>query len=264
MRNDMRRIGLAVSVAVLGTLAVAMLPAAFAGPKPPAGTGLLPDLRTVVPAHLQVVNQQQHDYLRFSNGIANTGAGPLALRPENVGAVTNGIQEIRDANGTVVEEHLASQYEFHPAHNHWHLGDVALFEVRRGSPAGPVVGENSKKVTFCLLDWYRLDGNSNTASREFWDCETGYQGISPGWVDQYHHSLEGQRLDLTSAPNGVDLYLVSTANFESAYREATLENNTEWVRFQLSQDSSGNRKITVMGHSPCESEAMCGIGVPNR
>ena len=264
MRNDMRRIRLAVSVAVLGTLAVAMLPAAFAGPKPPAGAGLLPDLRTVVPAHLQIVNQQQHDYLRFSNGIANTGAGPLALRPENVGAVTNGIQEIRDANGTVVEEHLASQYEFHPAHNHWHLGDVALFEVRRGSPTGPVVGENSKKVTFCLLDWYRLDGNSNTASREFWDCETGYQGISPGWVDQYHHSLEGQRLDLTSAPNGVDLYLVSTANFDAAYRESNLANNTEWVRFQLSQDSSGNRKITVTGHSPCESEAMCGIGVPNR
>ena len=252
------------ALAALVSAAVIALSATAAGGGPAPGPGLLPDLQTVVPTHLQIVNQQQRDLLRFSNGIANTGPGPLALRPENVGDITNGIQEIRDANGAVVSERLASQYEFHPAHNHWHLGDVALFEVRRGSPTGPVVGENSKKVTFCLLDWYRLDGNSNTASREFWDCETGYQGISPGWVDQYHHSLEGQRLDLTSAPNGIDLYLVSTANFDAAYRESNFANNTEWVRFQLSQDSSGNRKITVTGHSPCESEAMCGIGVPNR
>jgi hypothetical protein len=237
---------------------------AVARRKPPAGAGLLPDLRTVVPAHLQIVNQQQRDYLRFSNGIANTGVGPLALRPETAGTVTNGIQEIRDANNAVVEEFLASTYEFHPAHNHWHLDDVALFEVREGSPTGAVVGENSKKVTFCLLDWYRLDGNSNTAAREFWDCETGYQGILPGWVDQYHHSLEGQKLDLTTAPNGVDLYLVSTSNFAKRFRESDYTNNTEWVRFRLAQDSSGNRKVTLTGHSPCETDAMCGIGVPNR
>ena len=57
---------------------------------------------------------------------------------------------------------------------------------------------------------------------------------------------------------------MSTANFANEYRESELRNNTEWVRFQLSQDSSGNRKVTVTGHSPCETEAMCGIGVPNR
>ena len=137
MRDHRRRIGLATAVAVLGAAAITSLLAATAG-STATGPGLLPDLRTVVPAHMQIVNQQQRDLLRFSNGIANTGAGPLALRPETVGLVTNGIQEIRDVNGNVVSERLASQYEFHPAHNHWHLGDVALFEVRRGSPTGPV------------------------------------------------------------------------------------------------------------------------------
>jgi hypothetical protein len=263
VRNDGRRVGLAAVVAVLGTTVAVALQASAAGGAA-TGPGLLPDLRTVVPAHLQIVNQQQRDYLRFSNGIANTGQGPLALRPENVGLITNGIQEIRDAEGNVVSEHLASQYEFHPAHNHWHLGDVALFEVRRGSPTGPIESGNSYKVTFCLIDWYQLDGNSNTKERGFWDCETGYQGISPGWVDQYHHSLEGQRLDLTNAPNNTDLYLVSTANFAGKFLETTTDNNTEWVRFRLSQDSNGNRKVTVLGHSPCETDAMCGIGVPNR
>jgi len=250
-------------VTVIGAATVASLVLATAGTTA-TGPGLLPDLRTVVPSHLQIVNQQQHDYLRFSNGIANTGAGPLALRPENVGLVTNGIQEIRDINGNVVSEHLASQYAFHPAHNHWHLGDVALFEVRKGSPTGPVESGNSFKVTFCLIDWYALDGNSSTNDRTFWDCETGYQGISAGWVDQYHHSLEGQRLDLTGAPNGTDLYLVSTANFAGKFLETTMTNNTEWVKFRLSQDSQGNRKVTVLGNSDCETPAMCGVGVPNR
>jgi hypothetical protein len=46
-----------------------------------APSGLYPDLRTVVPTHLQIVNQQQRDILRFSNGIANTGDGPWALSP---------------------------------------------------------------------------------------------------------------------------------------------------------------------------------------
>ena len=37
--------------------------------------GLYPDLQTVVPLQLQIVNQDQREILRFSNGIANTGNG---------------------------------------------------------------------------------------------------------------------------------------------------------------------------------------------
>jgi hypothetical protein len=234
----------------------------------PAGgaqsTGLYPDLQTVVPRHLGIANQQQHDYLRFSNGIANTGDGPWALRPEHVGGVTNAIQEIRDANGDVVSEHLASTFEYHPAHRHWHIGDIAQFDVRKGSPTGPVVSDASIKVTFCLIDWYALDGNSNTSDREFWDCQESYQGISVGWVDQYHHSLEGQRLDLTDAPDANDYYLVSTSNYAGKFREKNTSNNTAWVKFQLYSDSKGNRKVEVIGNSPCATPGLCGENAPNR
>ena len=44
--------------------------------------GLLPDLQTVIPLHLQIQNAHQREILRFSNGIANTGIGDLRLRPE--------------------------------------------------------------------------------------------------------------------------------------------------------------------------------------
>ena len=71
-------------------------------------------------------------------------------------------------------------FEFHPAHNHWHIGDVALFEVRKGSPTGPIVGGNSIKTTFCLIDWYKLEGNTNSAERVFHDCETELPGDPVG------------------------------------------------------------------------------------
>lgn len=162
---------------------------------------MLPDLQTVVPLHLQLVHQQQRDKLRFSNGVANTGPGPIALRPEpppgEATTQTTAMQEIRDSNApdkcgeerpgdpcfNVVSERVAGTFVYHPEHNHWHIGSVALFEIRRGSPTGPIVGNNTIKTTFCLIDWYALEGNSSTSDRTFWECQTSYQGIQSGWVD---------------------------------------------------------------------------------
>ena len=252
---------------VAGVLALfaALIPAALSGAAPkPSDPGLYPDIQTVVPRHLQLVNSQQREILRFSNGIANTGDGPWALRPEHVGDVTNAIQEIRDANGNVVREHLASTFEYHPAHNHWHIGDIAQFDVRRGGPTGAVMGQASIKVTFCLIDWYTLDSKGGTSRREFWDCANSYQGISVGWVDQYHQSLEGQTLDITGIPAADDYYLVSKANYAGKFLEKDLNNNTAWVRFRIYSDATGNRKIEQLGHSPCSSPGMCGVNAPNR
>jgi hypothetical protein len=277
----MRRLSLFLLTAVafaLGGAAVVQ-----GGKTPPAPAGLLPDLRTVVPAHLNLVNEHQTDALRFANGIANTGAGPWALRPdpplELATSTTTAIQEFRDSNAyykcgeqpkqvtacyNVVSERAAGTFEYHPAHNHWHIGDVALFEVRKGSPTGPVVGGNSIKTTFCLIDWYKLDDNSPAGERVFFDCYKGHQGISPGWVDQYHQSTDGQQVDLTGVPNASDYYLVSTSNYARIFVESDYTNNTAWVKFRLYQDSKGNRKIEVTGHSPCESPGMCGERSTNR
>jgi lysyl oxidase len=269
----------AIALGALGTAAIVM-----AGKPAPTGPGLLPDLRTVVPAHLQLVNEHQRETLRFANGVANTGAGPWALRPEppleQAVDTTTAVQEIRDSGalykcGTqpkqvtecynVVSERAAGTFVYHPAHNHWHIGDVALFEVRKGSPTGPIVGGNSIKTTFCLIDWYKLDDNSPAAERVFFDCYHSFQGISSGWVDQYHQSTEGQQLDLTGVANANDYYLVSTANYAQRYTESDYTNNTAWVKFRLYTDSNGNRKIALTGeHSPCSSPGLCGERSTNR
>lgn len=275
-----------ISVLLALALATTVGAASVAGGRS-APAGLLPDLRTVVPAHLQLVNEHQRETLRFSNGIANTGAGPWALRPEpsiefaranNLSSVS-AVQEIRDSGAfyqcgeqpkqvtacyNVVSESVAGTFLFHQAHNHWHIDHVALFEVRRGSPTGPVVGSNSIKTTFCLIDLYKLDDNSPSSERVFFDCYASFQGISAGWVDQYHQSTEGQQLDLTGVPDGSDYYLVSTANYSGIFKESDTTNNTAWVRFSVSGDSKGNRKVTVTGHSPCESPGMCGERSTNR
>ncbi len=252
----------AILVACLSIIAATN---ALAGP---SSTAFYPDIRTVVPAHLQLVNEHQQETLRFSNGIANTGTGPWALRPDppldQASSVVSAIQEIRDANGNIISEHLTGTFEFHPAHNHWHIGDVALFEIRKGSPTGPIVGGNSIKTTFCLIDWYKLDDNAKTPERTFFDCYTSFQGISPGWVDQYHQSTSGQQLDLTGVPNADDYYLVSTSNYARIFLESNYTNNTAWVKFRLYSDSNGNRKIEVTGRSPCESPGMCGERATNR
>ena len=189
------------------------------------------------------------------------------------------VQEIRDSGAyykcgeqpkqvmdcyNVVSEAVAGIFLFHPEHNHWHIGDIALFEVRKGSPTGPVVGGNSIKTTFCLIDWYKLDDNAPSAERVFFDCYTSFQGISAGWVDQYHQATEGQQLDLTGVPNADDYYLVSTANPAGIFAETDKTNNTAWVKFRLYTDSKGNRKIQVTDNSPCESPGMCGERSTNR
>jgi hypothetical protein len=229
-------------------------------------SALLPDLQTVVPQHLQVVRAHQRDLLRFSNGVANTGAGALQFKPafplDDLSDQTqNAIQQLLNAAGSVVYEENVSQFEYHPEHNHWHIEAVALFEIRRGSPTGPIVGGNSLKTTFCLIDWIKLEGNSNSKERVYFDCFGDLQGISPGWVDQYNQAIEGQELDITGVLTG-SYYLTSTANPDHTFIETNSTNNTAWVSFNLKRDKQDHPKISVTGYSAC-SGGLCGYP-PNR
>jgi hypothetical protein len=213
------------------------------------------------------VNKQKREILRFSNGVANTGAGPWQMRPEfpatDPSQPQRALQQIVGSDGSILDEQVVSEFEFHPEHNHWHIDGIALFEIRAGSPSGPVVGGNSIKTTFCLIDWYKLEGPSKTPERVFFDCAGSLQGVSPGWVDQYHQATEGQQLDVTGVAPGL-YYLVSTASPDGNFIEEDASNNTAWAAFVLSRDSKGNAKIDVVGHSSCDSPGLCGESAPNR
>jgi Lysyl oxidase len=265
------RVRLALAIAAISIPLLVLAASAAGGRAPAAGAGLYPDLRAAVPHHFTVQNNQQEEFLRFSNMVANTGAGDLRLRPEHntTTNLTTGIQEILDANRNVVSEQAVSEFVFHPAHNHWHLTDVALFEIRTaldngtGGRFGAVFANQSIKTTFCLIDVIKLEGNTNTGDRNYWDCfPDAHQGISAGWGDQYHHATEGQELKVTGAKPGI-YYLVSTSNAEGAFLETDTTNNTAWTSFRLTRDSKGNAKVAELAHSPCAG-ALCGEDLPNR
>lgn len=277
---------LAVACAVLALLGVGLLNGLAEAKKPVQG--LFPDLQTVVPKHLQVKKVGGEDVLRFTNGIANRGAGHLQLRPDPCPdqappdtEVTNAIQEILLVNPTeppacttpdvtnITHSAVVSTFEFHPEHNHWHVADFALFEVRyardngMGGRWGKVVGEASEKTTFCIIDWYKLDDNANTAERAYFDCAVDYQGIQTGWVDQYHHALPDQDLVITGASEGI-YYLVSTVNFDANFIEENYTNNTAWVSFELTYTQGGKPQIADIAHSRCDTPGMCGEQALNR
>jgi hypothetical protein len=264
-----RRLALAIAAVSVPVLLLATM--ASGGPRTGGGAGLYPDLQTAAPHHFTVQNTQQREYLRFSNLIANTGAGDLRLRPEHNLAtnITTGYQEIFDSSGNMVVNQPVSEFVFHPAHNHWHLDQVALFEIRvpnddgRGGNYGAVFSGESQKTTFCLIDVIQLDQNSPTGDRTYWDCfPDAHQGISNGWGDQYHHATPGQELEITDAKPGV-YYLVSTANEEQAFLESDYTNNTAWTSFRVTRDSKGNAKVAEIAKSPCAGD-MCGVQLPNR
>jgi hypothetical protein len=265
-----RRLALAIAAVCLPVL---WLAATASGGKAPSTTAALyPDLQTAVPHKFTVQNNQGGEYLRFANLIANTGKGDLRLHPESniTTGITTGWQDLLDAAGNVVSSQPVSEFVFHPAHNHWHITDVALFELRVARDSGmdgnygAVYANQSIKTTFCLIDWIKLEGNSPTGERKYWDCNPeALQGISAGWGDQYHHQLEGQELEFTGAKPGV-YYLVSIANPDGTFLETNTTNNTAWTSVRITRDSSGNAKVTKVSNSPCSTPRMCGEDLPNR
>ena len=232
---------------------------------PPKNTPL-PDLKVAVPQHLQMIKQNGHYFLRLTNGIANTGNGVWQMVPVNPPTPDQkqrAEQQFLDAGGNIVFKCLTdSSSMYHPAHKHFHISDVAEFSVHLKSPKSEDIIGTSGKVTSCLIDWVRLVGNSPDNERVYSSCDSGVQGISPGWVDQYHMALEGQSVPITKAVDisksqpETTFYLTSEANPKNSFTEKTLENNIAWVSFKLHSDSTGNPKIEITGQIDC-SRGLC-------
>ena len=219
---------------------------------------LLPDISPGIPKHLNIHNQQQNEFLRFTNVWANVGEGALEFEEGEVqGTTQQAFQNLYDdaENFGIVTENIwhepVGDYIFHPTHNHWHIDDIGEFSVRvddNGSPGEIAPGADSLKIGFCIVDVFKYNGdNSPTSQRIYWDCELDLQGIQPGWVDQYHQSVEGNEIDITEVPNGT-YFLVHKWNSLNAFVDADNANNEAWVKFDLTQNNNGNgnRKIIIL------------------
>jgi hypothetical protein len=150
--------------------------------------------------------------LRFSNGIANLGAGELHIvayrdsaSPSTVDLENDTIpayQRILQSDGGF-RDVPAGQLLYHPEHHHFHLDGAALYRLIDKVTGIPV--RVSPKISFCLADVAEADATlPNFRKVPIYNgcihdpyATFGEMGISVGWEDIYGKTLIGQAFDVT-------------------------------------------------------------------
>jgi hypothetical protein len=202
---------------------------------------VLPDLATLPPTDLRIRTNpvDGHKLLRFTNSIANDGPGKMELWGDtnpNGGKMTV-TQYIYDTED-VPDKRVVGEFLFHPEHDHWHLGDFALYEIWSVGLDGELesVVAVSNKISYCLRDDQKSDLPEAPAYQTYTICDHERQGISVGWIDIYRYHLPGQSIDITFLLDGV-YALRSTVNPENRLWELNRENNTAILYIEIEGDS---------------------------
>ena len=209
--------------------------------EPPTGPPLLlPNMRSLAAADLQVQQFPGGRLLRFSASLANVGPGPLLLRPrppdvrcprgqhparqvlhldDNEDGAYQPRRDLPDR-----QRHAGCMLA-HPTHDHWHFDAMAGYALR--SPATDRRLSTRHKVSFCLRDNFRIRGAETRVRREhFGECgRTRPQGISPGWVDVYPADLTGQSLLLPPGAGRREFCLDLTADPKDLLEETDESDN---------------------------------------
>lgn len=236
-----------------------------------ADGALIPDLVEAVPQHIGLQNSQQKTTLRISTSIANIGDGQWQMRSDVPADKQNtqfAKQQLLLSDGSMWDEYQVSEFVYHPAHKHFHIAAVTSYELYFADGPNDTHPEFktdivAQKVTSCLIDWVKISDNSPNNERAYSDCAGQFQGVSPKWMDQYHHSLEGQELDVTTLDSGY-YFVVITANPEHNFIEKDFTNNQAWILIYYNNDDKGNPKLEILHQSECiEYPGLCEYG-PNR
>ena len=226
----MKRTLILFAVVSLATVAMQLPSSAL-----PAGQPHYPDMITRVPFSVRLVAGKGalSRKLFFANTIGNIGDGPLELRAENdaVAKTTNAIQEIYthattpgpkgSTPLTLVSSAIIGTFAFHPAHNHWHMGDFARYELRSinaDGSTGPVVAVTDK-VSFCMIDTDTINSSlPHFGMGLSHSCgQNARQGVKVGMGDTYSSFLPDQFIDITTIADGT-YRLVSVADPNTADR----------------------------------------------
>lgn len=234
------RVLLAASGLFLAVLAVTAAVAFARSDEEPAGEAVLPDLRTLPPEDLRIEEDEDEKLLRFSNTIWNAGDGPLEVRGESGAAGRTLVTQAVHLEDGGTEEREVGEFVYHDDHDHWHVEDFALYElrsIRRGGEVGSVVAR-SGKVSFCIIENTEVDGDLVSEHRDKWEyggCGDETQGISSGWGDTYGASVSGQKLSIEAVPDG-RYALRSVADPENRFVESDPDNNGAIVHLQIDGD----------------------------
>lgn len=173
---------------------------------------LLPNMRTVQPSELHIEMIGGMRWLRFTSQLANTGKGPVEVRPNDAANCGKGKRHAtqilyRDVNrsGRFERQHDTRTARrsvgcmiFHPRHHHWHFEAAARYALWNPRAAQAVASR--PKTSFCLRDIMRVPSTWHVTKRYptyYGACDRDTpQGISIGWSDRYSSFLPGQAVPL--------------------------------------------------------------------
>lgn len=190
--------------------------------------------------------------LRFTNAVANVGAGPLDIHlslPDGATYLAGGrfVQHVAQSDGSM-REHEAGPAEYHVAHGHWHNAGSNVFTVYEHDLATQTRGEaksEGRKTGMCFADvgvadpaWRGLQLPEHQGIQCFNPTvdQAWSMGLSPGWYDAYPWILGDQFVDVTGLDDGV-YALCAVANAEGYLAESDATNNEGCTTFRLTADN---------------------------
>jgi hypothetical protein len=302
-RAGSRRGRIALRARAASTLLAVAL-AGVALPTPSAAVGpvhdVLPDLAMLAPDHLTVCGAptggtfQTEDcpapspddrWLRFDSVILNVGNGTFRVRAARASTADpemHARQLIRRSDGTFRSRPTDARLEWAEAddgHPHWHTESMEryrLFALPTPFPGGAKVGV---KHGYCFFDGLLLRPDLRRARRTphygFYSCGLPGQsqdalrltvGISVGWGDTYPWDFAGQRIDISSIPEG-DYLLCLSADPKHQFLEAREGNNDGWARIRVSirsdPDDAVHVQVLARGTTPCRKQVPYPIPDPS-
>lgn len=197
--HSLRSRSLWLASAIVGALSLAGAAA--------AQTALRPNLIAQPASSTSLVTDAAgRSTLRFGTTTWNSGAGPLELA---AGEVETGSGKLRvyqvvyQSSGSPVLS-FAGAFEYHPAHDHMHFNDYALYTLQPvNAPGGSL--RTGAKTTFCVMDTSPVNLSLPGAPRSpfYGRCGRDLQGMSVGWADIYGPELAGQEIDFSNNADGI-------------------------------------------------------------
>lgn len=205
----------------------------FSTPGPASGGSAAPDLQ-VNPWRVSDSISLETETLEADSCAIEEGcvSGP---GPRRLLRFESAIQNRGGADWVKGDPASSESFEFSACHEHYHLPDVYLYELRHEKTDEPVrvggVPVTGRKQGFCLRDDYPIW--EERGSR--FDCE--FQGITAGWEDVYDASLECQWIDVTGVSPG-SYRLRLTVNPDAVHPDSDLSNNSVEVPVSIPEEGA--------------------------
>ncbi len=184
----------------------------------------------------------------------------------------------KNGNSMTYYDREAGTMTYHPTHGHMHFDDWGVYTLRVEVPGTdprtwPIIGQG-QKLGFCLMDFgscdyyngHCRDDNNNILTTNApnyglgggsYSCGLTNQGISAGWVDIYHHYLDGMEILLPPGVCNGDYFLVVEVDPHDVLLEENESDNLIVAPITLTQQSAAPAPVSITANG---STSLCAGG----